>query len=282
MRNIIIKEVVNLTVYADALFLVNFLVNTVIMFLSIRLAGLKINFYRICFSGIVGAFYAVCVFILGNSLLNSFFTKLAVSEIMVLLANGSISLKNNIFCLIMMYVISFVCSGAVMAIAFLKGTNAFFGIKYAYLISALIISLIAVQFFLNIKSRREGRVFEKITIELNGKKVKLCALVDTGNMLSEPISGVPVAIVEAQELKGIISQYDMQNIHNLKLRYIPYRALGNDFDMLTGFVPDKFLVAGHDVKCCVAIYKGKLSSRSEYTALISPQLCNYERERINE
>ncbi len=266
-----------MTVYADVLFLINFLVNTQIMYLSLKLAGLKISFSRILLSGAVGAVYAVIVFVFKKSNLDNFFVKLAVSELMVLIANKKITVKNNIFCIMMMYVISFVCSGAVMAMTYINGTDVYTGVKYAYLICALIISAITVYCFLHIKSRRTGRTFEKITIRLNGKDIKLCALVDTGNMLCEPISGAPVVIVEADELLEAIT-----DLHSLRLRYIPYRALGNESDMLTGFVPDSFKVCGQEVKCCVALYRGKLSPRSEYSALISPQLCNFERERVNE
>ena len=39
-------------------------------------------------------------------------------------------------------------------------------------------------------------MFCSIIIKLNKKKVKIRAMIDTGNLLKEPISNIPVIVVE--------------------------------------------------------------------------------------
>ncbi len=266
-RNIIYLEVVRLTVYLDILFFVNFTVNSVILLLCIRLSGLKVKFLRILISGLIGAFYGIAVYLSWGKPLNNGAFKLLVSAMMVIIATGRVGFKKFFYCLIMLYAVSFICSGALMALVYLKGESIFGGVKYINLLLSLLVSAITVFCILYVKAKKALREVKKIKVCVNGKEVNLNALVDTGNMLTEPISGMPVAIVEGKALNNIIGDG-----HNLKIRLIPYKSLGCDCDMLTGFIPDSFTVDKANVKCCVAIYNGKLSSACEYEALIPPKL----------
>lgn len=256
-----------MTVYLDILFFVNFTVNSVILLLCIRLAGLKIHFLRILLSGLIGALYGIVVFLPWGKPLNHGVFKLLISVLMVFTATGRVNIKKHIYCLIMLYAVSFICSGALMALVYLNGESIFGGIKYINLLCALAVSAITVFCILYVKAKKALREVKKVKVCLNGKEVCLNALVDTGNMLTEPISGMPVAIVEGNALNNIIG-----NGHNLKIRLIPYKSLGCEADMLTGFIPDSFMVGETNVKCCIAIYNGRLSSACEYEALIPPKL----------
>ena len=257
-----------MTVYLDVLFLINFAVNTIILLLCIRLSCQKINFIRILLSSLIGSLYGVFVFTPWGKPLNSGAFKLLVSAGMIVVATGKITFKRRIYSLLMLYAVSFICSGALMALVYFKGESILGGVKYINLVLSLIVSAITVFLILYVKGKKAFKEFKKITFCVNGNKVCLNALVDTGNMLTEPLSGMPVAIVEC----GCLSK-SIGNLGNLKLRFIPYKSLGCEGDMLTGFIPDSFMVDNNNVKCCVAIYNGKLSASSEYEALIPPKMC---------
>ena len=69
-------------------------------------------------------------------------------------------------------------------------------------------------------------MFCKIKLKLNGKEIVLNTMVDTGNMLKEPISGIPVIVVEHTKLYNVIPKEILNNIEAI---------LGGDFNK----IPDK-------------------------------------------
>ena len=111
-------------------------------------------------------------------------------------------------------------------------------------------------------------------------------MLDTGNLLIEPISNSDVVVVESESLKEIISNdildnintiingkwLDNDNIHSYKLKIIPFSSLGNDNGLLIGFKPDYIKIYSEEEiirnDIIVGIYNGKLSKNDLYTSLI--------------
>jgi stage II sporulation protein GA (sporulation sigma-E factor processing peptidase) len=111
-------------------------------------------------------------------------------------------------------------------------------------------------------------------------------MIDSGNLLKDPISKSDVIIVEKDSLTNIVSEnilknistivkgewLDSDNIHSYKLKVIPFSSLGNDNGILIGFKPDYIKIYGDtelvrdDV--LVGIYDGKLSKNNLFTSLI--------------
>ena len=55
----------------------------------------------------------------------------------------------------------------------------------------------------------------KIKIKINGKEKTLDAMVDTGNMLKEPITGTPVAVVERTSLYDLLPKEILNNTESI-------------------------------------------------------------------
>ncbi len=123
------------------------------------------------------------------------------------------------------------------------------------------------------------------------------AFLDTGNTLVEPISKNDVIIVEYGKLKNILSdnvkialdeKFDIQNFFltinieetsNFKL--IPFSSVGNENDLLLGFIPDEILINidGKYKKLnntIIGICNFKLNSNNEYEALLNNNILNLE------
>ena len=119
-------------------------------------------------------------------------------------------------------------------------------------------------------------------------------MIDTGNLLKEPISKCDVIIVEKESLTEIVSQdvlkdidiilngkwIDSTDIHSYKFKLIPFSSLGNDNGLLIGFKPDYIKIYGEE-ECIrddvlVGIYNGKLSKSNLYTSLIGLDILNKE------
>ena len=125
-----------------------------------------------------------------------------------------------------------------------------------------------------------------IEIFNNGNIKKIKTMIDTGNLLKEPISKTDVVIVEKESLKNIISKdildnlqailqgewLESENLHSYKLKLIPFSSLGNDNGLLIGFKPDYIKIYSEE-ECVrndvlIGIYDGKLTKNNLYTSLI--------------
>ena len=134
-----------------------------------------------------------------------------------------------------------------------------------------------------------------VSIELNNKTVNIKTMIDTGNMLKEPISGLPVIVVENTALYELIPKEILDNLDDIlggdfqkipdnikstyiaKLKWIPYSSLGKQNGMLVGIKADKAIVEKDDQviehdNVIVGIYNKSLTKRGEYRGLIGVEL----------
>lgn len=144
------------------------------------------------------------------------------------------------------------------------------------------------------KILRKNTIYE-IQIKINEKEIKTTAILDTGNMLKDPITGNPVIIVEKEELKKIIPEEILENIDSIlggeinkieskienkflsKLKIIPYSSLGKENGILLGIKSDEVYIINEDKKykkenIIIGIYNRKLTKKGEYKALIGMDL----------
>lgn len=134
----------------------------------------------------------------------------------------------------------------------------------------------------------------QIKIKLNQKEKILNAIVDTGNMLKEPITGNPVIVVEKNALYDLMpkeilnnTEYilggdfekipeDIKNEYISKLKIIPFSSLGKQNGMLVGIKPEKVEVINEETEekdnAIIGIYSKSLTKRGEYNALIGIEL----------
>lgn len=124
-----------------------------------------------------------------------------------------------------------------------------------------------------------------LTIEHNGEKVKLIAKTDTGNMLKEPFSNLPVIVTEREQLKELlpneISDYftraacitNTSYEYMSSIRLIPYNSVGGD-GLLPAFKPNSIsiLLNGKSTKteAYIAVTDRKLSE--SFSAIVPSEL----------
>ena len=98
-------------------------------------------------------------------------------------------------------------------------------------------------------------------------------MLDTGNTLRDPISDMPVLVINEGVLKGLFSPSVTQNnlcefVNPEDFRIIPYKTI-SDSGITYGFIPDKLLYENKEIKnTIVAVAPSPISS----DALISPQI----------
>lgn len=105
-----------------------------------------------------------------------------------------------------------------------------------------------------------------------GQEVRIKALVDTGNSLTDPISGAPVSVISRKTaacLKSCLSQE--------KFHAIPYRSVGKRRGILYAYELPEMAIeeAGYLLKrehVIVAVCDAGISERSEYQMILHPGL----------
>lgn len=132
-------------------------------------------------------------------------------------------------------------------------------------------------------------MFCNIKVLSNGNEQKVKAMVDTGNLLKDPITNSPVIIIEKNSLNNILPKEILDNTQKIingeyefsdeyfkyasKFRVLPFSSLGKQNGMLLGFKVDKMEAEINDEEIIrddviVGIYDNKLSNKKDYECLI--------------
>ena len=232
---------------------------------------------------------------------SNIFFKIILSIIMVYIAYQPQKLKQLIRQVIIFYLTSFLFGGVAFALIYvikpqeiLMKNGLFLGtypLKTIF-IGAIIATIILITGFKIVKTKISKKdMYCNIKIIIEKKQVETTAIVDTGNMLKDPITGVPVIVVESSLLEKIIPKEILQNTEQIiggdfknvpeiirnkyiaKLKLIPYSSLGRQNGMLIGIKSDEIIIETEENairkdNIIIGIYNKSLTKRGEYRALI--------------
>ena len=298
-----------MTIYLDIVLFENIILNYIILLSTAIISKAKISTLKIFMSSLIGGIFSILNYIVNIDNICGVILKIGISIIMILITFQDYKLKKFIKELMFFYLTSFTFGGIAFMLLFfispnnlIMENNHFIGtypIKIAVLsggVGFIIITVIAEIIKSNINKKS---MICDLEIFYDGKYKKLKTMLDTGNLLKEPISKADVVIVEKDSLEGIISNdilknikhilkgkwIESDNIHSYKFKLIPFSSLGNENGLLIGFKPDYIKIYGEE-ECIrknvlVAIYDGKLSRTNSYSSLIGLDILNKE-ERKNE
>lgn len=290
-----------MTIYIDVLFLENLILNSIILYATAIISKIKIKHWKIIISSAMGSVYVVIYYIFRIDLYINIISKVFISVLMNYIAFRPKSFKLLMKDVLLFYLVSFVFGGAALGMIYIVNSNninikdgvilekytlktIFIGVVFAFPISILSFKM---------AKHKIGKkdMFCNIIIKLNKKKVKIRAMIDTGNLLKEPISNVPVIVVEKNVLFEIIPKEILENIDNVlggdlsgipeiikyeylaKLKVIPFSSLGKQNGILLGIKADEVEVIEEDEikkvdKVIIGIYNKVLSKRGDYKALL--------------
>lgn len=200
-------------VYLDILLTINLAVDYLILFASARLAGIKFKRLKGLFGAIIGSAYSAIIFAEVSPLLFAA-TKLLVSALMIFATFGKRNLREFSRLLMMMYICSFLFSGFMMLINnfikadsfFVKGGIIYYEISAIGIVVSCVAALIITEILKRIFRRGEPEGAFIARIYHNGKSTVLNGFTDTGNNLSEPLCGTPVAVANPESLKKLLPE----------------------------------------------------------------------------
>ncbi len=198
-------------IYGEYFFLENWIANAIIIWLVARIWKKPLGRARLLAAAALSALYAFGIFSPKMALLYHPAVKLLFSWAMMRFTFGRTSLLAGAKLVLTFYGAGFLLGGAVAAFLYFTSTagtvssGAFYFDKltYASLLAALGGSLCLLRALLGIFSQRRerNRLICPVKLQAGGRQKPLVGLVDTGNFLREPVTGLPVVVGQAEAVR---------------------------------------------------------------------------------
>ena len=278
-------------IYVDTLFLLNALVDYLLLLGAARLAGERLRRLRFTMGAVLGGGYAVAIFLPGGAFLQRLPCRLAVLALMSVAAYGGSRrlLRQSLLFL----ALSCALGGGVLAVSLLGGRRLTLsgGVVYSAMdIKTVLLSAAgcyaAVTLVFRGLARHTASAGElaAVRLALDGRNVELTALRDTGNTLTDPVAGIPVLVAEgalllpllppgtlmAGELADPVACMERLRDGPLagRVRLLPYRAVGVERGLLLALRPDGLWVNGERRDMLAALSPTPVSDGGGYGALL--------------
>ena len=289
-----------MTIYVDILFLENLMLNCIILYAVAIISKGRIKHFRIIIAGALGAIYVVIYYISKISIYTNAIAKILLAVCMVYVGFKPEKKKELFKQVILFFLVSFVFGGASLGVIYFVNTNNVtiqngmildsYSIK-TILLGVLIAFSICILAFKLVKAKFTKKdMFCEIIGIIDGKEFRTNAMIDTGNLLKEPITNNPVVVVERKVLENILPKEILENTENIlggdienipknlqdkylsKLK-IPFSSLGKQNGMLLGIKVESLIVINSREerkidKAIIGIYNKQLTKKGEYGALV--------------
>ena len=289
-----------MTVYLDLILLENIIMNYIIILATGMVCRADVKHIRVLLSSLLGAIYAIIIYIIDLKIYYSQTMKVIVSISMVYIAFNATNVKILLKQLIIFYLTSFCFGGAAYYLLYvvnpdlIKSINGVligtYPIKIAILGGILGFFIINISFKIIKNKLTKKDMLYDVDIYYKEEKSSIKVILDTGNLLTDPITNIPVLIVEAHKLANIIPK-NISNIilgseledvdDDIKKRcsIIPFSSIGKNNGMIIGFRPDYIKIHTEDGeeirrKVIVGIYENKITKNGVYSGLIGLNLLN--------
>ena len=172
---------------------------------------------------------------------------------------------------------------------------------FEILMLSTIISFILIKVSINLikfkQKLNKNDMLCNLIIGLGKNSIKVKALLDTGNLLTDPITKSPVVIVEKEKLLALIPDNEIDIIedllggdefidkesYNARIRAIPYVSVGNKNGIMIAYKVDWIKLEYQDEineidNVLIGIYNDTLTKNNKYSALIGLQIL--ERSKV--
>lgn len=198
-----------MTVYLDIVFFENLFMNFCIIYCASILSNKKSSIYKMFVGATLGALYYIAILLPQAEFLTYTIFKIFLSIIIVAISFKYVDIYSFVHDLLVFLVVSFVFGGIMYGMYFFvfnKLTIPYYPVKL--IIFGAITAIILLK--LTIYRIRCNMEYRKITymveLSLNGKTKKIKGFLDTGNCLKDPITNVPILLVNYYGIKDILPE----------------------------------------------------------------------------
>jgi stage II sporulation protein GA (sporulation sigma-E factor processing peptidase) len=304
-------------VYVDLIFFMNFIIDGALLVATGWTRKIKMKGWRIAAGAGIGASYVILMLFPELSFLFTLLIKFLFSVIMLLVSYGYGQLQRFLRTLGAFYLINFMAAGGILGIHYmlLSSSDVMNGIWYTHtgglsfelklsLGFVLLALALIIWFYVRVtrSSQRQQEVNQwitDVTIHLDTFEYSCKGLIDTGNRLYDPLTKLPVMVVEVESWQGylpeswikriqkaeveqILTDLDNQSFHGReRIRLVPFRGINKGGQFMLAIKPDKVLIRFNEQwittgKVLVGFDGGRLSSDGAYQAILHPALIEIE------
>ncbi len=255
----------NYVVYLDVFLVINIFMDFLILVMARNLIKPRTTIKRCIFAAVSGGILSVLSLIIPYKTIGLRFitSYILICFVMSKIAFKSKGFKDNLKNISVVYAVTFLLGG-VMNVLYYKANINLMGFISVALATYLITDFIVTKV---LKKNQSGRIY-KVCVSANERMVALNALLDTGNLLYEPISRRKVHIIEYEVIKDII------NKENGFYRVIPFNSVGKQRGLLDAIEVDFLEITddeGRSVRLekeIVALYDKKLTLNGRFEGLL--------------
>lgn len=250
-------------IYLDLVVILNFLVDFLLILGTNRLSGFAPGAKRGALAAGLGAAYAAGCVMPGFAFLGGLFWRLLSLTLMSVIAFGwsNGGLRRGVLFVFL--------SMALGGIALGMGSGGF----WAIVLGALGVAILCVVGFCG---RPGEQRYAAVTIVHGNCRLQLTALLDTGNTLRDPVSGMRVLVVDASvagKILGLSTTQLLRPVETLAslpgkgLRLIPYHAVGQQTGMMLGMKVECLQINGKKEEWIVGFAPQNIGQGKPYQAL---------------
>ena len=290
-----------MTVYADVLVSVNVLITYIFIVCTRVICKMATNKFLVAIGSFIGGFSSLIIFFDVKYQVLSFFIKLLTAAVIVAISFLPRSIRGFIKLYSGFFTVSVIFGGVMYfleitinpeKIMYYNGT-VYFDMSLAYLVGNVLVIyglFLIVQYFLDKKVSSENLC--EVKIFFRNSAVSLLSIIDTGNNLTDGLTGRPVVVAE---LSAVAPLFDFSELDFLKkgnyanipealkkyIRVVPCGAVTGD-GLLLAFIPEKVEVKTKtrvyiNDYCVIAVLNKQLSE-GEYKALLNEKILQNSRE----
>jgi len=268
------------------LFIINLAVDYLLLLTAAKVCAICVARLRLLAAAMIGAVYAVAEAAAGGAL-SGVLVWLGVAAAMLFTAFGRTKHMPRIALVFLSAAGGY--AGIMYAVSHFAGTGALqlpVGASALVPVGVFVLSYIVFSSVFR-RAGRGGVQISRVILSHNGRSVSFSALHDTGNSLSDPMTGKHILVTDAATASLLFSgtaghllrRYDgsdpaaaAERLVSLgcAFRLVPYRSVGTDTGLLPAFMPERVTVDGrqrHDI--LVAVSPNEVGDGGAYSALIS-------------
>ena len=264
-------------VYVDVLLGLNLFINYFLLLAVGRFLHLTVRRLRLVGGAAIGALYSLTILAPPLPSILSLLCRLAVSAIIMLAAYPLRSPK-LLRGVTAFYLVNFAFAGFLLAFWYLtsaqgiliRNSVVYFNLSPVVFLAATVLAYGAVRLIQRLTGREEPKALLcRVSATRAGASVSFSARVDTGNSLTEPFSGAPVIVADAEAVAALIPPQEEG------CRLVPYHTVSGS-GLLHAFRPESLMIecAGKVTKppqVYIAVSEQPVS-QDGFRALLNPSL----------
>lgn len=242
-----------MVIYGEYLFLENFISGLIITYFTGKIAGCPAGRLRLTLCGLLCGAFSFTMFASLPGIVSAG-SKLLFAMTAAVSAFDWKGLRQTAALAALFLIVTVFYGGtAVALLSFFgwQGTVCGAGVylpraTYLTVSAAAVCALLFLQLAVSLirTKRQASRTLTAAAVSMGGKTWKVTGFIDSGNLLREPLSGRPVALVGKTLMEEMLD-----GLSDADTRYaaVPYRAVGTEHGLLDGWRADHIIFEGRQV-----------------------------------